>query len=100
MVTFISVCFSTRCLLSFSCSSSFLGNPLAVSDTFAEREHRKWTENAIPLHNNPYSRENIERRLMSRSNNNLNGGGVGNGGDISSGSEAGTLNNSLQRTSR
>jgi hypothetical protein len=35
--------------------------------TIADREHRKWTEKAIPLTNNPYSRENIERRLSKNS---------------------------------
>lgn len=33
--------------------------------TIAEREHRKWLE-ATPLPNNPYSPENIERRLKQR----------------------------------
>jgi hypothetical protein len=33
------------------------------SGTIADREHRKWTEQAIALQNNPYSRESIERRL-------------------------------------
>lgn len=34
-----------------------------LSGTIAYREHKKWTENAVPLANNPYSKENIERRL-------------------------------------
>ncbi|XP_021928479.1 uncharacterized protein LOC110834013 isoform X6 [Zootermopsis nevadensis] len=34
--------------------------------TIAEREHRKW-ESAPPLPNNPYSTENISRRLSSKS---------------------------------
>lgn len=33
--------------------------------TIAEREHRKWLE-ATPLANNPYSPENIQRRLQQR----------------------------------
>ena len=31
--------------------------------SFADRERRKWTEKAIAMQNNPYSKENIERRL-------------------------------------
>ncbi len=34
--------------------------------TIADREHRKWTEQAILLQNNPYTRESIERRRLSR----------------------------------
>lgn len=33
--------------------------------SIAEREHKKW-ENAAPLKNNPYSRENIEKRLQEK----------------------------------
>ncbi|KAK9307255.1 hypothetical protein QLX08_002294 [Tetragonisca angustula] len=33
--------------------------------TIAEREHRKW-ENAPPIENNPYSQENIQKRLWER----------------------------------
>lgn len=44
-----------------------LDRPMAKPGTIADREHRKWTENAIPLQNNPYSRENIERRLRKNS---------------------------------
>ncbi|XP_043792093.1 uncharacterized protein LOC122714646 isoform X7 [Apis laboriosa] len=33
--------------------------------TIAEREHKKW-ENAPPIENNPYSRENIQKRLWER----------------------------------
>lgn len=36
-----------------------------VAGTIAEREHRKWQE-ATPLANNPYSPENIQRRLEQR----------------------------------
>eukprot|EP00095_Tigriopus_kingsejongensis_P000922 maker-scaffold186_size273091-snap-gene-1.42 protein:Tk00922 transcript:maker-scaffold186_size273091-snap-gene-1.42-mRNA-1 annotation:"hypothetical protein L798_13875" len=43
-----------------------LDGPQARPGTIADREHRKWTENAISLQNNPYSKENIERRLSSR----------------------------------
>ena len=32
--------------------------------TIADREHRKWTEKAIPLQNNPYTKESIEKRLQ------------------------------------
>ncbi|XP_068982625.1 titin homolog isoform X5 [Bombus flavifrons] len=33
--------------------------------TIAEREHKKW-ENAPPIENNPYSQENIQKRLLER----------------------------------
>ncbi|XP_034942781.1 uncharacterized protein [Chelonus insularis] len=33
--------------------------------TIAEREHKKW-ENAPPIQNNPYSQENIQKRLLER----------------------------------
>nr|XP_012153992.1 PREDICTED: uncharacterized protein LOC100881454 isoform X5 [Megachile rotundata] len=33
--------------------------------TIAEREHKKW-ENAPPIQNNPYSEENIQKRLLER----------------------------------
>lgn len=33
--------------------------------TIAEREHKKW-ENAPPIENNPYSQENIQKRLWDR----------------------------------
>ncbi|XP_043255353.1 uncharacterized protein LOC122399061 isoform X5 [Colletes gigas] len=33
--------------------------------TIAEREHKKW-ENAPPIENNPYSEENIQKRLWER----------------------------------
>ncbi|XP_053598965.1 probable serine/threonine-protein kinase DDB_G0282963 isoform X2 [Microplitis demolitor] len=33
--------------------------------TIAEREHKKW-ENAAPIENNPYSPENINKRLLER----------------------------------
>nr|XP_031831345.1 uncharacterized protein LOC116426488 isoform X5 [Nomia melanderi] len=33
--------------------------------TIAEREHKKW-ENAPPIENNPYSQENIQKRLWER----------------------------------
>ncbi|XP_033229211.1 uncharacterized protein LOC117180809 isoform X3 [Belonocnema kinseyi] len=33
--------------------------------TIAEREHKKW-ENATPIQNNPYSQENIQKRLLER----------------------------------
>ena len=46
-----------------------------ISGTIADREHRKWTEKAIPLQNNPYTKESIERRLQRI-------GGAANGGAI------------------
>ena len=30
--------------------------------SLADREHRKWVENALALSNNPYSMENLTRR--------------------------------------
>ncbi|XP_023706156.1 uncharacterized protein LOC111863758 isoform X5 [Cryptotermes secundus] len=39
---------------------------LPCTGTIAEREHRKW-ENAPPLPNNPYSPENINKRLSKQS---------------------------------
>jgi hypothetical protein len=39
---------------------------LHVTGTIAEREHRKW-ESAPPLPNNPYSTENINKRLSRQS---------------------------------
>ena len=39
---------------------------LRVLGTIAEREHRKW-ESAPPLPNNPYSPENINKRLSRQS---------------------------------
>lgn len=43
-----------------------------ITGTIAEREHSKW-EKAVPMTNNPYSAENIEKRKFkslfgSRSN--------------------------------
>ena len=38
-----------------------------LKGSFAEREHRKWIENAIELRNNPYSKESIEKRLSNPS---------------------------------
>lgn len=42
-------------------------NFFAIKNTgsIAEREHKKW-ENAPPIENNPYSRENIQKRLWER----------------------------------
>ncbi|XP_059090088.1 uncharacterized protein LOC131885907 isoform X3 [Tigriopus californicus] len=48
-----------------------LDRPPARPGTIADREHRKWTENAISLLNNPYSKENIERRLTRGSRDSL-----------------------------
>ena len=36
--------------------------------SFADREHRKWEEKAVQLPNNPYSTENIVRRLSKQIN--------------------------------
>ena len=36
---------------------------ILILGTIADREHRKWTEQAIALQNNPYSKESIEKRL-------------------------------------
>lgn len=33
--------------------------------TIADREHRKW-QTAVPLENNPYSEENLQKRLLER----------------------------------
>nr|XP_018914051.1 PREDICTED: uncharacterized protein LOC109041967 isoform X2 [Bemisia tabaci] len=38
--------------------------PTPRPGTIAEREHKKW-EKAVPLANNPYSKENIDKRLKS-----------------------------------
>ena len=37
--------------------------------TIADREHRKWTEKAVALRNNPYSKESLEKRLSVTSSN-------------------------------
>ena len=34
-----------------------------MSGSFADREHRKWVEEAVVLPNNPYTTENIVRRF-------------------------------------
>jgi len=36
-----------------------------ITGTIAAREHEKW-QHAVPLPNNPYSPENIEKRLRQR----------------------------------
>lgn len=41
--------------------------PFAKPGTIADREHRKWIEEAVPLQNNPYSKESIEKRLSKNS---------------------------------
>ena len=33
-----------------------------LTGSLADREHRKWLESAVVLHNNPYSEESITRR--------------------------------------
>ena len=40
---------------------------LLFSGTIADREHRKWIEKAVPLQNNPYSKESLEKRLSRTS---------------------------------
>ena len=35
---------------------------MTLSGSFADREHRKWVEEAVVLPNNPYTTENIVRR--------------------------------------
>ena len=37
---------------------------MTLSGSFADREHRKWVEEAVVLPNNPYTTENIVRRLI------------------------------------
>ena len=45
------------------CFSSLLTSPFQGS--IADREHRKWTEKAIPMAHNPYTKESIEKRLKN-----------------------------------
>ena len=42
----------------------YINNISFFLGTIADREHRKWTEKAIPLQNNPYTKESIEKRLQ------------------------------------
>ena len=42
-------------------------DPAPVPGSLADREHRKWVEAAVSLRNNPYSKENIDKRRISRS---------------------------------
>lgn len=42
-------------------------DPAPVPGSLADREHRKWVEAAVSLRNNPYSKENIDKRRLSRS---------------------------------
>lgn len=42
----------------------YINNISLFLGTIADREHRKWTEKAIPLQNNPYTKESIEKRLQ------------------------------------
>ena len=37
---------------------------MTLSGSFADREHRKWVEEAVVLPNNPYTTENIVRRWV------------------------------------
>jgi hypothetical protein len=41
--------------------------PATKPGTIADREHRKWIEKAVPLQNNPYSKESLEKRLSRTS---------------------------------
>lgn len=41
--------------------------PRTKPGTIADREHRKWIEKAVPLTNNPYSKESLEKRLSKTS---------------------------------
>ncbi|XP_044750176.1 uncharacterized protein LOC123310669 isoform X2 [Coccinella septempunctata] len=40
-------------------------NPIEFTGVYSQREKEKW-KNAVELKNNPYSKENIERRIKSR----------------------------------
>ena len=42
-------------------------DPAPAPGSLADREHRKWVEAAVSLRNNPYSKENIDKRRISRS---------------------------------
>ena len=42
-------------------------DPASVPGSLADREHRKWVEATVSLRNNPYSKENIDKRRLSRS---------------------------------
>merc|ERR1711892_538279 len=44
-----------------------LFDELPTPGSLADREHRKWLENAVPMPNNPYTTENIILRKFSRS---------------------------------
>ena len=46
-----------------------------LTGTFAEREHRKWIDNAVELRNNPYSKESIEKRLNTAGGGRISGVG-------------------------
>ncbi len=42
-------------------------NNILTPGTIADREHRKWTEHAIQMRHNPYSKEMLEKRLSQAS---------------------------------
>ena len=42
-------------------------DPAPAPGSLADREHRKWMEAAVSLRNNPYSKENIDKRRLRRS---------------------------------
>ena len=42
-------------------------DPAPLPGSLADREHRKWMEAAVSLRNNPYSKENIDKRRYRRS---------------------------------
>ena len=40
-------------------------DPQVTQSSVGDRERRKWVENAVPMSNNPYTKENIVRRKRS-----------------------------------
>ena len=40
-------------------------NAQVTQSSVGDRERRKWVENAVPMSNNPYTKENIVRRKRS-----------------------------------
>ena len=65
-VMFLPVVYFQLSILVFS----FLGTDdsrIQSGTTYADREHRKWIEKAVPLQNNPYSKESLEKRLSRTS---------------------------------
>ena len=60
-VEYVYFFFTSR--LTCSSNENGLNQSCFFPGSIADREHRKWTEQAVPLQNNPYSKESIERRL-------------------------------------